>query len=100
MDTTGLVMGYYDGNTVTGLWNYAQNFALSDNSYGTTFGPSSVGVMNLVSGQTNGVVASLNGTGGFCTRRTRRFADQHWRSRSARRRLLQPDSQSGADGRQ
>src|SRR5690348_11051429 len=25
------VMGYYDGNTVTALWNYAQNFALSDN---------------------------------------------------------------------
>ena len=28
-------MGYYDGNTVTALWNYAQHFAMSDNSYGT-----------------------------------------------------------------
>ncbi len=65
VNTNGLVMGYYDGNTVTALWNYAQNFVLSDNSYGTTFGPSSVGLMNLVSGQTNGVVASLNGTGSF-----------------------------------
>jgi phospholipase C len=37
--TTGLPMGYYDGNTVTGLWNYAQHFAMSDNSFGTTFGP-------------------------------------------------------------
>ena len=64
-NTNGLVMGYYDGNTVTGLWNYAQNFVLSDNSYGSTFGPSSVGVMNLVAGQTNGVVAYLNGTGSF-----------------------------------
>jgi phospholipase C len=63
--TNGLVMGYYDGNTVTALWNYAQHFVLSDNSYGTTFGPSSVGVMNLVAGQTNGVVASLNGTSSF-----------------------------------
>ena len=27
-------MGYYDGNTVTALWNYAQRFAMSDNSYG------------------------------------------------------------------
>lgn len=27
-----LVMGYYDGNTVTALWNYAQNFAMNDNS--------------------------------------------------------------------
>ena len=26
-------------NTVTALWNYAQNYAMSDNSYGTGFGP-------------------------------------------------------------
>jgi phospholipase C len=61
--TTGLTMGYYDGNTVTALWNYAQHFAMSDNSYGTTFGPSTPGVLNLVSGQTNGVIQTLNGTG-------------------------------------
>jgi phospholipase C len=48
----GLVMGYFDGNTVTALWNYAQNFAMSDNSYGTTFGPSTPGVLNLVAGNT------------------------------------------------
>ena len=48
----GIVMGYYDGNTVTALWNYAQNFAMNDNSYGTTFGPSTPGVLNLVSGTT------------------------------------------------
>src|SRR4051812_26697141 len=35
-----IVMDYYDGNTLTGLWNLAQNFAMSDNSYGTNFGPS------------------------------------------------------------
>jgi phospholipase C len=52
--TTGQVMGYYDGNTVTAYWNYAQHYALNDNSYGTTFGPSTVGAINLVSGQTNG----------------------------------------------
>jgi phospholipase C len=51
----GIVMGYYDGNTVTGLWNYAQYFAMSDNSYGTMFGPSTPGALNLVSGQTSGV---------------------------------------------
>jgi phospholipase C len=54
----GLVMDYYDGNTVTGLWNYAQHFAMSDNSYNTTFGPSTPGAVNLVSGQTHGVVAT------------------------------------------
>jgi len=59
----GQVMGYYDGNTVTALWNYAQNFTMSDNSYGTGFGPSSPGAVNLIAGQTAGVVATLNGTG-------------------------------------
>ncbi|HEY1392245.1 MAG TPA: alkaline phosphatase family protein [Methylibium sp.] len=58
LNTAGLVMGYYDGNTVTALWNYAQNFAMSDNSYGTTFGPSTVGALNLISGQTNGVITT------------------------------------------
>ena len=57
------VMGYFDGNTVTALWNYAQFFAMSDNSFSSTFGPSTPGVMNLVAGQTNGVSATLNGTG-------------------------------------
>ena len=37
--TKALVMGYYDGNTVTALWNYAQHFALNDNNYTTQFGP-------------------------------------------------------------
>ena len=54
--TTGLNLGYFDGNTVTALWNYAQHFAMSDNSYSTVFGPSTPGVLNLVSGQTNGAV--------------------------------------------
>src|SRR6266568_2789380 len=48
------VMGYYDGNTVTALWNYAQHFAMSDNFYGTTFGPSTPGALNLISGNTSG----------------------------------------------
>jgi phospholipase C len=45
-------MGYYDGNTVTAMWNYAQLFAMSDNSWGTTFGPSTPGALNLVAGNT------------------------------------------------
>ncbi len=61
--TKGLTMGYYDGNTVTALWNYAQHFAMSDNSYNTTFGPSTPGALNVVSGQTGGVVGNINGTG-------------------------------------
>jgi phospholipase C len=61
--TKGLNLGYFDGNTVTAYWNYAQNYAMSDNSYGSTFGPSTPGLINLLSGQTNGVVATLNGTG-------------------------------------
>jgi phospholipase C len=55
------VMNYYDGNTVTGLWHYAQHFAMSDNSFGTTFGPSSPGAINLVSGDTGGVSRAIKG---------------------------------------
>ncbi|WP_349898861.1 phospholipase C [Parafrigoribacterium soli] len=51
----GLTMDYYDGNTVTGLWNYAQNYAMSDNHFSTVFGPSTPGAINLISGQTHGV---------------------------------------------
>jgi len=62
-NTTGLVMGYYDGNTVTAMWNYAQHFSLNDNAYDSNFGPSTPGALNLVSGQTNGVSDNENGTG-------------------------------------
>jgi phospholipase C len=58
--TKGLTMGYYDGNTVTAMWNYAQHYALNDNSFSTNFGPSTDGAINLVSGQTNGVINTVN----------------------------------------
>jgi len=58
----GLVMDYYDGNTVTGLWNYAQRYAMSDNFYDTEFGPSTPGALDLISGQTFGGTA-LNAAG-------------------------------------
>jgi phospholipase C len=61
--TKALVMGYYDGNTVTALWNYAQHFAMNDNSYNTTFGPSTPGAINLISGQTNGIADQSNASG-------------------------------------
>ena len=54
-------LGFYDGNTVAAMWNYAQNYALNDNSFDTTFGPSTPGALNLVSGQT------ANGTTHFGT---------------------------------
>jgi len=54
------VMGYFDGNTVTALWNYAQHFAMSDNFFNTTYGPSTPGALNLVSGNTYGVLAAGN----------------------------------------
>jgi phospholipase C len=60
LQSKGLVMGYYDGNTVTALWNYAQRYAMSDNSYGTTFGPSTPGALELISGQTNGISDQIN----------------------------------------
>ena len=62
VSTNGLNLGYYDGNTVTALWNYAQHFAMNDNSFSSTFGPSTPGVINLVSGQTNGAITGSGGT--------------------------------------
>ncbi len=61
--TPGLVMGYFDGNTVTALWNYAQHFAMNDNAYTDTYGPSSPGAVAVVSGTNNGAVA-VGGSGG------------------------------------
>jgi phospholipase C len=57
----GLVMSYFDGNTVTALWNYAQRYALNDNSFASTFGQSTQGAIELISGQTNGVTDQING---------------------------------------
>jgi phospholipase C len=71
--TKGQVMGYFDGNTVTALWNYAQNYAMSDNAWGDQYGPSTPGAINMFAGQTNGFVPGIgtssnelpDGTGGI-----------------------------------
>ena len=47
-------MGYFDGNTVTALWIHAQHFALEDDAFGTTYGPSTPGALNLVAGRRPG----------------------------------------------
>jgi phospholipase C len=50
------VMGYFDGNTVTALWNYAQHFALGDNSFATMTGQSTRGALNLTAGDNYGAL--------------------------------------------
>ena len=79
--TPNLAMGYYDGNTVTALWNYAQHFATSDNFFGSNFGTTVMGHLNLVSGQTHGatptsvsgkvingsVIANIDGANDDCS---------------------------------
>jgi len=57
--TTALNMGYYDGNTVTALWNYAQHYSMNDHSFGSGFGPSTPGALELAAGQTNGVTFTV-----------------------------------------
>lgn len=52
------VMGYFDGNTVTALWNYAQHYAMSDSFHSSILGPSLPGHLNLISGQTHGASPS------------------------------------------
>jgi phospholipase C len=59
----GLAMDYYDGNTVTALWNYAQHYSLGDRSFSSVYGPSTPGALNLISGQTHGVVSVDPATG-------------------------------------
>jgi phospholipase C len=54
-----LTMAYFDGNTVAAMWNLAQHFALNDNMYTTSFGPSTPGALNLISGQTNSLTAEI-----------------------------------------
>jgi phospholipase C len=58
--TTGMVMGYFDGNTVTALWNYAQAFAMSDSARTDGYGPSTPGAVEAISGQTNGLQIVLD----------------------------------------
>jgi phospholipase C len=50
----GVVMDYYDGNTVTALWNYAQHYAMGVANYDSTYGPSNLGAINLIGGDTEG----------------------------------------------
>ena len=54
-------MGYFDGNTVTAYWNYAQNYAMSDNAWGDTYGPSTPGLLEMFAGNTNGMVPTNHG---------------------------------------
>jgi phospholipase C len=63
--TKGMVMGYFDGNTVTAWWNYAQNYAMSDNAYTGTYGPSTPGAIEVISGQNNGakIILPVGSTG-------------------------------------
>jgi phospholipase C len=53
----GIVMDYFDGNTVTALWNYAQYYSMSDNNWDTSYGPSTPGAINVTSGNTSGAEA-------------------------------------------
>ena len=61
--TNKAVLDYYDGNSVTALWNYAQHYAMSDNAYGTTYGPSTPGALNVTSAQTYGEICGPTSDG-------------------------------------
>ncbi|HZR84187.1 MAG TPA: alkaline phosphatase family protein [Candidatus Binatia bacterium] len=55
------LMGYFDGNTVTALWNYAQHFVIGDDFFASNFGESTRGALNLAVGSTYGVVCGESG---------------------------------------
>jgi len=71
----GLVMDYYDGNTVTALWNYAQHYAMSDAHFGSTFGPSTIGALNVIAGTTHGVSPAGAGVQGTMVLNSQPSAD-------------------------
>ena len=51
------VMDYYDGNTVTALCGTTPSTSrMGDNMYGTTYGPSTPGALNVTSAQTYGTI--------------------------------------------
>jgi phospholipase C len=51
-------MGYFDGNTVTALWRYAQHFAMRDNHFATMLGQSTRGALNLTAGDVYGLLCA------------------------------------------
>jgi phospholipase C len=53
-------LGYFDGNTVTALWNYAQYFAMADNFFATTSGESTRGHLNLIAGDVRGALCAMS----------------------------------------
>jgi phospholipase C len=76
------VMGYFDGNTVTALWNYTQKFAMNDNSFGTTFGPSTpVSIIRVTSSAASESLTSYAGHGRI--ERLRRISE--WNGVTVRR---------------
>ncbi|MBJ7553829.1 alkaline phosphatase family protein [Marinomonas spartinae] len=50
------VMGYYDGNTVHALWEYAQHYALADHFFASDYSSTASGLINEIAGGTKGVL--------------------------------------------
>jgi phospholipase C len=61
--TTGQVMGYYDGNTLSAMWSYAQNYAMSDSARTDGYGPSTPGALEAISGELNGMQIGVDSNG-------------------------------------
>ena len=77
------------------LWNYAQHFAMSDNSYSTTFGPSTPGAAQSGFRPDQRRHRHVERDWRRSERRQRRLADHDRRRRSDRRRLLPSDPRAG-----
>lgn len=54
------VMGYYDGNSVTALWNYAQHYAMADRLFASNYTTEAGGMIDLIAGTNKGVVPKLS----------------------------------------
>ncbi|MCL9782420.1 alkaline phosphatase family protein [Vibrio sp. S4M6] len=54
------VMGYYDGNSVTALWNYAQHYAMADHLFASNYTTEAGGMVDLIAGTNKGVLPKLS----------------------------------------
>ena len=60
-NNSGPAMTYFDGNTTTAMWNYAQGYSMSDNHFQTIYGPSLGNHMSIFSGSSDSLYSENPG---------------------------------------
>lgn len=53
------VMGYYDGNTLSALWQYAQHYALADHFFASEYATVTGGQIDIIAGVNQGIIPKV-----------------------------------------